>query len=159
MDSCKTETDLSQGDLGLVEINLKSEKTEENKTGRLIHCSDGVIHEDELMDDEDLVDDWDWLEMMTLEGKPEEMPWIKWGIYKAARGVGHTLTYLESWGESVAKEFGITEPAYQDVIDMHNRIMEDAGEPITGLPEPLSDPVQREPSHINPYMHPDMDKC
>jgi len=66
---------------------------------------------------------WDFLDMMTLEGKPEDMSWTKWITYKTGRGVGHTLVYLESWGEAIAKEFGLTEPEYQDVIDMHERIV------------------------------------
>lgn len=60
---------------------------------------------------------------MTLQGKPEEMSWAKWIMYKTGRGVGHTLAYLESWGEVIAKEFGITEPIHQDILDLRDQIV------------------------------------
>ena len=60
---------------------------------------------------------------MTLQGKPEEMSWAKWIMYKTGRGVGHTLAYLESWGEAIAKEFGITEPIHQDILDLRDQIV------------------------------------
>ena len=54
---------------------------------------------------------WDWLDMMTLEGQPETMSWTKWIAYKTGRGVVHSLVYLESWGEAIAKEWNVTDDA------------------------------------------------
>lgn len=134
--------------IDMKEIDLKmSGENSQATTKKLIYCSDGQLDEDELQgEDDDLVDNWDFLEMLTLEGAPSEMNWAKWAAYKAGRGLGHTLKTLEGWGEWLANEFGITEPLYQDIIDMHKRTMEDAGEPITGKPELLEQAVRTEPA-------------
>ena len=60
---------------------------------------------------------------MTLEGEETEMSWTKWPFYKVGRAVGHTLKYLETWGESLAEDFGMLQAEHQDILDMHERIV------------------------------------
>jgi hypothetical protein len=67
-------------------------------------------------------EEYDWLEYMTLEGKPEEMSWAKWALYKAGRATGHTLKYMDSWGESLADDFGLNKDPYKELIDRHNEL-------------------------------------
>lgn len=109
-----------------------------------IHCADGVLYEDELVDSD--VDDekYDWLEYMTLEGKPEEMTWAKWALYKAGRATGHTLKYMDSWGESLADDFGLNKDPYKELIDRHNELFENE-EAVTGLGAQNEDPVENQP--------------
>lgn len=87
-----------------------------------IHCADGVLYEDELVDSDVDDEEYDWLEYMTLEGKPEEMSWAKWALYKAGRATGHTLKYMDSWGESLADDFGLNKDPYKELIDRHNEL-------------------------------------
>lgn len=68
-------------------------------------------------------EEYDWLEYMTLEGKPEEMSWAKWALYKAGRATGHTLKYMDSWGESLADDFGLNKDPYKELIDRHNELV------------------------------------
>ena len=60
---------------------------------------------------------------MTLEGKPEQMSWFWWSVYKGARAIGHTLQYMNSWGEWFADEIGITRPMYEDLINQHKELV------------------------------------
>ena len=64
-----------------------------------------------------------WLQLMTLDGKPEHMSWLWWSVYKGARAFGHILQGMNNWGEWFADEIGITRPMYQDLIDQHNELV------------------------------------
>lgn len=67
----------------------------------------------------------DWLELLTIDEPSNEQkmsyPW--WATFKAARGLGHVLKYMDSWGEWLAEEFGLLRPVYQDLIDQHNELV------------------------------------
>ena len=60
---------------------------------------------------------------MTLAGEPEKMSWAKWAAYKAGRAAGHTLKYMDSWGESLADDFGLNKDPYKELIDRHNELV------------------------------------
>jgi len=116
-----------------VELDINSSKTEVKirTPKRIVHCSDGVYEEySEDEDDAEQSLDINWLQMMTLDGKPDSMSWLWWSVYKGARALGHTLQSMNNWGEWFADEIGITRPVYQDLIDQHNELMEDAGIPV-----------------------------
>ena len=61
--------------------------------------------------------------MMTLSGSENTMNYPYWFLYKGARAIGHTLQYMDSWGEFFANEFGLTAPLYQDLIDQHKELV------------------------------------
>ena len=67
----------------------------------------------------------DWLELLTIDEPSNEQkmsyPW--WATFKAARGLGHVLKYMDSWGEWLADEFGLLRPVYQDLIDQHAELV------------------------------------
>ena len=69
----------------------------------------------------------DWLELLTIDEPSNEQkmsyPW--WATFKAARGLGHVLKYMDSWGEWLADEFGLLRPVYQDLIDQHAELVSD----------------------------------
>lgn len=124
---------------------ISTKKSNNSDTQRKkIHCADGVLYEDELEDSDIDDDEHDWLEYMTLEGKTEEMSWAKWAVYKAGRAAGHTLKYMDSWGESLADDFGLNKDPYKELIDRHNELFENE-EPVTGLGEQNDDPVDSQP--------------
>jgi len=129
----------------VAEMDQKDEKIKIRTPKRIVHCSDGVYEEysDEEDEDEHHVD---WLELLTIDEPTNEQkmsyPW--WATFKAARGLGHVLKYMDSWGEWLADEFGLLRPVYQDLIDQHAELMEDAGVPIDESEfNVISDPPQK----------------
>jgi len=128
--------------------NVQTTGTKESNNSdtqrKKIHCADGVLYEDELVDSDVDDEEYDWLEYMTLEGKPDEMSWAKWALYKAGRATGHTLKYMDSWGESLADDFGLNKDPYKELIDRHNELFENE-EAVTGLGAQNDDPVESQP--------------
>ena len=67
--------------------------------------------------------DVNWLQLMTLDGKPDSMSWLWWTVFKGARALGHVLQAMNGWGEWFADELGLTR-ADQLLIDQHKELVE-----------------------------------